>query len=274
MLLSVAVAQAGQEVRLTITNGIYSDEMLVALHVGASDGFEMYDSPKMAVNIADYAEIYSFAGTQQVSINGIPPLVVNDVKEYVIGYRIGITSNLTICAKNIANLDPGTIVILKDNLLSVEKVLTTGSEYTFSTTKGEMNKRFCLIMKRLEVVQPAVTNTVVTDTVVSVPVVTNPVVADTVITAPIVTEPIVIPAVLTAPDFNVIVSSARTLEVQLLNLTIKGTKIVVNSINGRRILSLNATGNITSVSTPLSKGQYIVTVTNKNFSKSKNILVN
>ena len=266
MLLSVAAAQAviRKEIRLVITNGVYTDEMLVGINDGAQDAFDMYDSQKMAVNVADYPELYSFAGNQQVAINGIHTLAVGETKEVTMGYRISSAATLTIRVLALNNLDTGTVVYLKDKLLNVEKELTSASEYAFTTSKGETNNRFCLIIKRNEVAQPISTTPVVIDTVVTAPIVI----------APVVTEPVVVPEVSTSPDFNVLVSSARTLEVQIVNLIVKGTKITVNSITGRRILSVSATGDVTNISTPLSKGQYIVTVNNKSFTKSKNIIVN
>lgn len=283
ILLSMSVAQARKEIRLNITNGVYSDEMLVGIYDAALDGFDAYDSQKMAVNLAEYAEIYSFAGTQQVAINGIHTLAIGETKEVTLGYRYGSSATLTIRVKDMLNLDSGTVVVLQDKLLKVEKEISIASEYSYSTTKGETNNRFSLIIKRNEVIAaPVVTNTVTTDTTVVAPVVTNTVKTDTTVVpvvsepvvAPVISEPVVAPIVSTAPDFNVLVSSSRTLEVQILNLNVKGTRISVNSISGRKILSVSATGDITYISTPLSKGQYIVTVSNKNFAKSQNIIVN
>jgi hypothetical protein len=149
-----------------------------------------------------------------------------------------------------------------------------------------------LIIKRNQVVvpvvvpdtvatAPVVTPPVVVDTVVTVPVVTTPVVVDTVATVPVVTPPIIVAPVVVSPveailkpDFSVLVLKGGNLEVKLINLSSKNTKITVNSINGRRILTQSANSTINDISARLSRGQYIVTVTNKNFSKSKNILVN
>lgn len=283
MLLGVSTAMAGGEIRLNFTNGIYTDEALVALRVGAMDEFDMYDSPKMAVNVVDYPELYSFAGTKQVAINGIAPLTYNEVKVISLGYRIGLTSTLTIQVKNIANLDSGTVVYLKDNDLNVEKELITNVSYTFTTNKGENNSRFSLVIKRYPVVQPVVTSTITPSTITTDTVATSTVTTTSTNTTTTTTTastdtvsaaPVVAPVAAVTPDFNVLVTGSRTLEVQLLNIPIKNTKITVNSITGRRMLVASATGDITYLTTPLPKGQYVVTVNNRNITKSKNIVVN
>lgn len=282
---SFSKVSATQDIRLLIFNGSITDEMLVGFWANATDGFDNYDSHKIPVDINGFPELYSFAGTEQVVINGLPLMNVGDTKVVNLGYRISNNATLTIKVKELLNLDSGTVVLLNDKVTNAQIDLTKTSEYTFTTTPGETNTRFTLTFIRNAWVQPVVATTTVTADTTAAP--TTPTTTTTTSTeptstttttstAPTTTEPVVTQPVATstAPDFDVLVSSSRTLEVKLYNLAVKGTKITVNTVTGRRICSVNATGTVTYLSTPLSKGQYIVTVNNKSFNKSKNIIVN
>lgn len=260
---SMAVSNTTKDIRLLINNGAYSDEMLVGFWTNATDGWDPYDSHKIPVDVKGFPEIYTFAGIEQVVINGLPLMSVGDVKELIVGYRISNNATLTISVKELLNLDSGTVVLLKDKELNIEQDLTSNPIYTFTTTPGENNTRFSLVIKRNEVVQPIVVNPVATDTAS----------VGTPTAGPVVTEPALPVETISTPYFRVLVSSNSTLQVQLFNLTSKGTKISVHSIAGRHILTTNATGNITYLTNPLAKGQYVVRISNKSFSKSMNVLV-
>ncbi len=262
LILNATLAQSNtiQDIRLLINNGAYTDELLVGFWANATDGWDPYDSHKIPVDVKDFPEIYTFAGIEQVVINGLPLLSVGDVKVLTMGYRISNNATMTIKVKELLNLDSGTVVILKDNVLNKEQDLTKIQEYTFTTTPGENNTRFTLVVKRNEVAPPIVIIPSTIDTASNT----------TVITEPVAPQPV---ETTTTPDFRVLVSSNRTIEVQLMNLTSKGTKITINSITGRHVLTTSATGNITYLKNPLVKGQYVVTISNKSFSKSTTILV-
>jgi hypothetical protein len=267
-----------KEIRLQISNGTTTDVTLIGFYANATDGWDPYDSHKMNVDVAGYPEMFSYAGVEDVAINGLPLLAVGDSKELTLGYVYSKSGSLTIKVKELLNLDAGTVVILKDKDLQKEQDLTINPEYTFTTSATLSNAtRFSLIIKRNQVAVPVVViDTVATTPIIVPPVVTPPVVVDTVVTVPVVTPPIVTPPVETIlkPDFSVIVSRGGNLEVKLINLSSKNTKITVNSITGRRILTESVNSTINYISARLSRGQYIVTVSNKNFTKSRNIIVN
>jgi hypothetical protein len=136
LFLNVAIAHAivTQEVRLQISNATTTDVMLVGFYANATDGWDPYDSHKMYVDVAGYPEIFSYAGIEDVAINGLPLLNVGDSKELTLGYLYSKSGSLTIKVKELLNLDPGTIVILKDKDLQREQDLTINPEYTFTTS--------------------------------------------------------------------------------------------------------------------------------------------
>ncbi|MCX6309193.1 MAG: T9SS type A sorting domain-containing protein, partial [Bacteroidia bacterium] len=135
-----------QQVRLEVSNGTSTpDEALLYFDVHASNDFDGYDSPKMTNGIASVPEIYTLAGAEQLVINGLNSISAN--MELPLGFRTGQPNTFTIRAKEVTNLDVGTKLILKDNVLGTEQDLTDGSAYGFTSDVVATDTRFTLLFK-------------------------------------------------------------------------------------------------------------------------------
>ena len=138
-----------QVVRLQVSNGTNSDEAIVLFNPNALNGFDAYDSPKMSNNDPLTPEIYTIVGTENLVINGMNSIVAN--KEIPLALKPGTSSQLSIKATELSNLDPGTMVVLRDyqdpgNV--VEQDLTNGVAYSFApVTTATTTSRFALVLK-------------------------------------------------------------------------------------------------------------------------------
>ena len=131
--------------RLQVSNGLSSDETIILFNSKASDGFDAFDSPKMTNGTASIPEIYTIAGVEQLSINGLQTL--SSYREMPLGFTTGQTNTFTIKAKEISNFAADTRIYLRDNLLKGEQELTNDGFYTFNSDKTSSTDRFTLIFK-------------------------------------------------------------------------------------------------------------------------------
>jgi autotransporter-associated beta strand protein len=228
-----AEVSAVQNVRLMITNGTTSDQTLIGFYPNASDSYDPYDSHKMSNENASIPEIYTYAGADEVAINGLAPLT--DSKELVLGFRTGTAGTFTLKATELANLEEGTKVILKDKLLNVVQNLQDAPEYTFSSDVTTTNNRFTILISKV-----ATTVDVLS----------------------------------TEPAFTAFSAGDGTLNVQLNNLDVNGSKINVYDVSGQLLLSKQASANITSIDTNLPQGLYLVEVSRAGYVGVKKIVVN
>jgi hypothetical protein len=139
-----APAADRQLVRLNISNGTLSDETVIATHPSASDSYDRFDSEKMANGDTNRPEIFSMAGNQELVINGISPLT--DSKQIALGVRPGRAGNYTINLtewRNTGNME----VVLRDNQLGEELILTESSSYSFDTDGNASTSRFSLLFR-------------------------------------------------------------------------------------------------------------------------------
>jgi len=135
------------KIRLQISNGRGIDQTLIGIYPEAKDAFEKHDSHKMFNDNDSIPEIYTFAGNEQVAINGLAPFEGN--KEMALGFKTGKPGIFTIKAMEMNNLDAGTKVILKDMLQSVSQDLTSAPEYTFTSDAASTADRFTLTIQKV-----------------------------------------------------------------------------------------------------------------------------
>ena len=146
--------------RLKISNGTNSDETVVYSNPSASNGYEVYDSPKYFNVSAAMPEIYTIAGSEQLAINGLNSITADT--EYPLGVLIVNASVTTysITATQFINFPPGAKILLKDKLNPNNPVttdLTSGISYSFSSGALNYNTtRFALVFQSLN---PAITST-------------------------------------------------------------------------------------------------------------------
>jgi len=137
--------------RLKVSTGNNTDEAIIYSNTNASNGFDMYDSPKMFAGSTSLAEIFTLAGNQQLVINGLNNLPYGS--EIPLGFttsRLG-TATYSLKASEFSNFEAGTHIILKDYKdvnYPVVTDLSDGGVYTFTSTPSSYNTtRFTLIFK-------------------------------------------------------------------------------------------------------------------------------
>ncbi len=130
--------------RLTVSNGINTDETVIYTNANASNVYDIYDSNKMSNDNVAIPELYSVLGSENLVINGYNQLPEN--VEIPLGFKTGQSNSFTITAKQISNFNDGTL-FLKDKLMDMEYELTEGTEVTFSSDIVNTTSRFSLILK-------------------------------------------------------------------------------------------------------------------------------
>jgi len=145
-LLKAPAVATQQVLRLQVSNGTNSDETVIAFNENALDAFDNYDSPKMSNNNVAIPEIYTFAGTEKVAINGMKNLATMPL-----GFTTGESNTFSIKATEIKGFDVDTKVILKDNLLSTEQDITDGTAYSFTSDVVSSTDRFSVVFKTVSI---------------------------------------------------------------------------------------------------------------------------
>jgi hypothetical protein len=140
-----ATKVAQQVLRLQVSNGSNSDEAVVYLDPNASNGYDVYDSPKMTNANAAIPEIYTIAGTEQLVINGLNNVTAN--AELPLGFTTSQPDSFSIRATQFSGFDATPNVYLRDNVLNTEQNLTDGTAYSFSSDIATTSTRFNLIFK-------------------------------------------------------------------------------------------------------------------------------
>jgi len=134
-------------VRLQLINGTQRDELLIYQDAGASNDYDSYDSPKMMNNSTTVPDLYSIAGDEQLVINGLNAITEN--MELPLGFSLKSAAALTIKATELNNLPEGRNVYLLDKTANTQTLLTTETDYSFTTTEATINNesRFSLVFK-------------------------------------------------------------------------------------------------------------------------------
>jgi hypothetical protein len=140
---------AQQILRLQVSNGTNSDEAILLFNANASNGFDNYDSPKMSNGNAAIPEIYTMAGSEILTINGLNSIPLNT--ELPLGFTTGQTNTFSIKATEISNFDSGTEIVLKDNVKSTEQTISNGTTYSFTSDAINTTSRFSIIFRTASV---------------------------------------------------------------------------------------------------------------------------
>lgn len=135
--------------RLQVSNGQNSDEAIILFNPNSSNGFDNFDSPKMSNDNASIPEIYTTIGNEQLVINGMSEIKFDT--EIPLMFTSGEENNFTVKAVDLDNF--GDIqVFLLDKVLNIETLLTTDSEYKFTSAATSDESRFGIIFKAPTVV--------------------------------------------------------------------------------------------------------------------------
>jgi hypothetical protein len=111
----------------------------------ASDGYDMYDSPKMSNGSTAIPEIYSKAGNEIVAINGLKTF--DSERILPLGFSTGQTTSFTLKATEISGFDSSFRLVLVDKNKPAEYDLTAGTDYTFNSSVVNNSDRFELKFK-------------------------------------------------------------------------------------------------------------------------------
>lgn len=131
------------KIRLQVSNGTNTDELLIYTDAQASNGFDSYDSPKMSNEDENIPEITTIVGSESLVINGLKDLVLDT--EMPIRFMTKTANSFSLKSNEISNLPEGIKVILKDN--GTEFDLTKGAEYGFSSDVSDNANRFSLLFR-------------------------------------------------------------------------------------------------------------------------------
>ncbi len=134
-----------QVLHLQVSNGTNTDETIVYFNDNASDGCDVYDSPKMINANSVIPKIYTSVSDEELAINGMNSYTSGTA--LAVGFRPGKSNTFTMKASEISNFDANTKIILKDNYLSTEQELTVGTPYSFVSDATPTDTRFTLIFK-------------------------------------------------------------------------------------------------------------------------------
>jgi hypothetical protein len=134
-----------QLIRLQVSSGSVSDELVIYSNSNASNAFDAYDSSKMLNgSTSEVPDMYTTAGSEKVVINGLNTLPLDVVIPVSFAANNASTTSFTISANEISNLPSGVTVKIVDN--SVETSLSDGGTYTFTADAGT-TKTFGLVLR-------------------------------------------------------------------------------------------------------------------------------
>lgn len=134
-----------QSIRLRVSNGSNEDEAILLFSAKAMDELDAWDSPKMFNNNTAIPEIYTYAGSEKVVINGMTENALS--REQILGFKTGKagTFNIRLSQNNLAN---DSYVVLKDKLLNTEQNLMEKPVYEFYSEVVTSDNRFVLSMNK------------------------------------------------------------------------------------------------------------------------------
>lgn len=134
-----------KKLRLQVTNGTSTDELLIYSDENALNTYDDFDSPKMLNGSASAVpDIYTTAGTENLVINGLNTLPLDVVIPVSFAANSTTATSFTVSASELSNLPSGVKVMIADN--SVLSSLSDGGTYTFNADAGT-TKTFGLILR-------------------------------------------------------------------------------------------------------------------------------
>lgn len=131
--------------RLQVANTVATDETVLLFNENASDGYDVFDSPKMLNNDSNVPDIFTIVDSKKLVINGMQ-LLKYDV-EIPIGFITNKTADFKISATEMLNFDPTARVVLKDANSKIEYDLTAGNSFEFSSGPVNTLNRFSIIFR-------------------------------------------------------------------------------------------------------------------------------
>ena len=128
--------------RLSVTNGINTDETVIYFNANASNEFDGYDSNKMSNSNSAIPEIFTVVDNQQLVINGLKTM--DDDIEIPLGFSTGEANLFKIKTTDLTGFNEAEQIVLKDKLLHTELILDADAEYEFSSDAVNTSNRFSI----------------------------------------------------------------------------------------------------------------------------------
>ena len=127
-------------VRMTLSNGVNSDETILFFNSDADDDYDSFDSRKFWASLS-IPQVYTAVGTDSLVINGMNSIATNPIVD--LGVKLPSVGSYTLNANEITVVNES--VFLEDRLLSIFQDLNLESSYAFSSSVGgNIPNRFAL----------------------------------------------------------------------------------------------------------------------------------
>ena len=141
-----SMKKLNQVLRILVANKIYSDETVIYFNPNASNGSDIYDSPKMSDGNPDLPKIYTVADVDNLVINGMNQIPLDT--EIPLYFDQGNQSSFTLKATEFSNFDAVFRIVLKDKFNgNLETDITDGNLYSFDAIPTAAVDRFSLIFR-------------------------------------------------------------------------------------------------------------------------------
>ena len=127
--------------RLSLSNSMNSDEVVLAFIDGALDTYDRYDSRKMFSNTDELPELFSVVDDYRLAINSMSKPILN--QDYSLGISLLEANTLVLKAIDFQNLENYSIVLI-DKLLNCEIDLSAIGSYSFSSDPTFSVDRFSI----------------------------------------------------------------------------------------------------------------------------------
>jgi len=225
-----------QVLRLQVSNGTAIDEAVLYTHPSASNDIDEYDSKKMSNGSASVPEIFTLAGSEQLTINGLNAF--QSGTEMPLGFTTGQSNTFNIKATQVSNFDADMIIILRDNVQNTEQDITNGTPYSFSSDVAITSSRFTIAFR-------------------SASVTTN-----------------INQSECDNEGLFVYRNMANQIVINMeKNINKQGYITVCNAI-GQKLLKVSNTGNVTVINKTFASGVYFVTVNIAGKNTTKKVIIN
>ena len=124
---------SSQNLRLVVSDGTYSDEMLIYFNTGASNAYDAYDSPKMINGASSLVpDMYTMVGNEELVINGMSTIPA-EIPLYI-KPNASTSGQFSLSATEVSNFESGTLVYIKNNKTGDQQLISDGSVYKFDVT--------------------------------------------------------------------------------------------------------------------------------------------
>lgn len=126
-------------IRLKVSNGVHSDETVLALKANASAEF---DAAKLSNDNPTIPELYALKDSKPLAIHFRNDFNAGQI--IPLGFRTGKSGNFEISCSQLSPLGTSTVLILKDLETNTNTTLEAGTSYSFSSNDTTTNNRFQL----------------------------------------------------------------------------------------------------------------------------------